>query len=563
MARLYRRRRLRRARARPLIEELELTGKERVAAGRAVARHAAEGGHRLRPGARRDDAAVRRAADRTRSARHPADARHDRRARARRRGDPAVVAPAAPGRGGLHARHHHGPRPQGGRRHVRGARVARRSRAGRLEPRADLPARDRARRRRRSRGRDVGASLYIIVCSAKNRMRAAAAAAARAAISARRDRRRRVSLLHVLRAAARRRARGATARAAPAPMLAGAAVAAWRRGPALAGLALLLVAALRWMLPFDSGLLDFSEAEMQFLFPAPVSRRAAARPPAAAVAARRCCSARSIVAVVAAVGGRLRAAARRRSRCGCSWSTAKVYFTGVSLARARLGVRRARARGASRGCRSPCCARRLRSSASRWCALVARRRRRAMRTRLCSRRRRRRRGAAAHRAVAVHRAGAAAVRRVAGAVPASRWLALRSCWLRRVAWVLQSDEAFQDAAAERRASAAAERARPRTRRYRVRSSGWTLAPPGRPEEAFAWKAAMQTLRVVDRARCCASRASLIAVGVVAASMAVARERRRGASSGASRWSAAAFARPDGAAGRAHRHARRTCGISSC
>ena len=57
-------------------------GQGAVAAGRAVARHAAEGGDRLRPGARRDDAAVRRAADRPRSDRHPADARDDRRARA-------------------------------------------------------------------------------------------------------------------------------------------------------------------------------------------------------------------------------------------------------------------------------------------------------------------------------------------------------------------------------------------------------------------------------------------------------------------------------------------------
>ena len=36
---------------------------------------------------------------------------------ARRRRDAAVVAPAAPGRGDLHARHHHGPRPQDRRRH--------------------------------------------------------------------------------------------------------------------------------------------------------------------------------------------------------------------------------------------------------------------------------------------------------------------------------------------------------------------------------------------------------------------------------------------------------------
>src|SRR4029077_106525 len=45
-------------------------------------------------------------------------------------------------------------------------------------------------------------------------------------------------------------------------------------GPSLVGVALLAVAAVAWILPFDSGLLDFSAAEVQFLFPAPVSRRA-------------------------------------------------------------------------------------------------------------------------------------------------------------------------------------------------------------------------------------------------------------------------------------------------
>ena len=69
------------ARAAALIDELRADGQGAIAAGRAVARHAAEGRHRLRPRARRDDAAVRRAADRPRSDRHPPDAQHDRRAR--------------------------------------------------------------------------------------------------------------------------------------------------------------------------------------------------------------------------------------------------------------------------------------------------------------------------------------------------------------------------------------------------------------------------------------------------------------------------------------------------
>ena len=64
--------------------------------------------------------------------------------------------------------------------------------------------------------------------------------------------------------------------------------------------------------------------------------------------------------------------------------------------------------------------------------------------------------------------------------------------------MLQSDEAFQDAAddvAERAGAAAGAEG---DAAYRARSTGWTLAPTGRPETAFVWKAAMQTLRVVDR-----------------------------------------------------------------
>src|SRR5207302_2803135 len=38
-------------------------------------------------------------------------------------------------------------------------------------------------------------------------------------------------------------------------------------------MALLVYAALAWLFPSSSGLFEFSEAETQFLFPAPVSRR--------------------------------------------------------------------------------------------------------------------------------------------------------------------------------------------------------------------------------------------------------------------------------------------------
>ena len=66
------------ARARPLLDELELARQGALAAWRTVARDASEGGHRMRSGARSAGAPVRRAADRARPDRHPADARHHR-----------------------------------------------------------------------------------------------------------------------------------------------------------------------------------------------------------------------------------------------------------------------------------------------------------------------------------------------------------------------------------------------------------------------------------------------------------------------------------------------------
>src|SRR5205823_13229031 len=67
-----------------------------------------------------------------------------------------------------------------------------------------------------------------------------------------------------------------------------------------------------------------------------------------------------------------------------------------------------------------------------------------------------------------------------------------------VAWVLQIDAAFEDAAAtaaDRRSAAGAARANS----YRAGRGAMTLALRGRSESVFAWKAATQTLRIVDRA----------------------------------------------------------------
>jgi ABC-2 type transport system permease protein len=112
------------------------------------------------------------------------------------------------------------------------------------------------------------ASLYIIVCSARNRIR----------MRLRRLREPRY-LFGAIAGAAYfyfaifARTRGPSGRrrsGTPPPDILAALMAA---GPPAAGLVLMVVTTVLSALPVTSSLLVFSEAEIQFLFPAPVSRR--------------------------------------------------------------------------------------------------------------------------------------------------------------------------------------------------------------------------------------------------------------------------------------------------
>ena len=175
----------------------------------------------------------------------------------------------------------------------------------------------------------------------------AAAAAARAALSDRRHRRRRVPLFLVLRPAARRaierRARRRADAARPCarrrcPRSPGSSPS----GPAFTGMALLSWRRSAGSLPFDSGLLDFSEAETQFLFPAPVSRRQL-------LMHRMLRSQLGLLfgAVVLGVAVPSVSGVRPAVAGSAMWLllvTGKVYYTGVSLARARIGAASARER---------------------------------------------------------------------------------------------------------------------------------------------------------------------------------------------------------------------------
>ena len=358
----------------------------------------------------------------------------------------------------------------------------------------------------------LGASLYIIVCSARNRLR----------VRLRRLREPRYLIGAIVGAAyiyfsffARlRTSRAGAARRGGRPSLPASMDALLASAPALGGLILLAVATGAWLFPMDSGLLEFSDAEMQYLFPAPLSRRQ--------LLMHRMLRSQIGMLFGAVVIGLASPSTFGVSRLRISVSawvllvTGKMYFTGVTLARARLGAGSARVRRIA------------------WLPVGV------MLAAL----------AAVGRAVAleVRHAMPAGPREVVlmlgrvsetGASHVVLWpfMALArplfSAWPQPYltnlalalgvmgaigAWVLLSDEAFQEAvadAAERRSQQPENKKGQPT--YKVRSTGWTLAPIGRPETAFAWKAAMQTLRMVDKRGLARMASILVALTIVAAS----------------------------------------------
>jgi hypothetical protein len=340
----------------------------------------------------------------------------------------------------------------------------------------------------------IAASLYIIACSARNHAR----------VRLRRLREPRYLVGAVVGAAymyftffASFRRQMSGARRRPRAVVDGGArgaqvAALTALGPALAGLGLLAAAAAAWVLPFEGGLLDFSSAEIQFLFPAPVSRRWL-------LVHRLVRSQLGMLfgcIVVGVLAPSLGGYARLRIGVGV-WllmCAAKMYFTGVTLARARLGpgtarnrrlawlpagliaaavlvvaVESARAFGGMPADEAPDLVQRL-------TALT---------------------GAQATRVVLAPFAAIASP--MFAAWPGPYLLALlasAAVFAVTTAWVLLTDEAFQEVAAV----AGEQKARSQpvaTSAYRVRGGGWRLDPTGRPETVFVWKAAMRTLRTVD------------------------------------------------------------------
>jgi ABC-2 type transport system permease protein len=357
------------------------------------------------------------------------------------------------------------------------------------------------------------ASLYIIVCSFRNRIR----------VRLKRLRQPRylvgaiagVAYLYFSFFARFRASRASAARRAGRPSRMPVSVSALlASAPALGGFALMGIAIGAWLIPVNSGLLEFSDAELQFLFPAPVSRRQ--------LLVYRMLRSQIGMLFSAVVIGFVSPSAFGISRLRisiASWIvlvTAKIYFTCVTLARARLGAGRARTRRIAwlpLGVLTLALAAVARAMVLEWyrtapsgasegllfLGRVAR-------------------DPAAHVALMpfIALAGPLFAEWPQPYLIAIAWAVVVTAGV--AGWVLLSDEAFQEAVAdvaERRAQEPVTKGAPT---YKVRSTGWRLSPLGRPETAFAWKAAMQTFRMVDRRTLVRVVAILFSLTVISASM---------------------------------------------
>jgi ABC-2 type transport system permease protein len=339
----------------------------------------------------------------------------------------------------------------------------------------------------------VGASLYILVRSTRNRI----------AVRLRRLREPRYLFGAVIGAAyvyfaifRPRRMVGGRGRREAIPD--GPAALLGRFGLPLGGAAVLLMAGLAWIFPGTSSLLSFTEAETAFLFPAPVSRRQL-------LIHRMIRSqfgllfAALVPAFLFSPPGTTSIAAMflRAIALWITFVTIRVYFAGVTMARARLGSADPRARQAA------------------WMPLVA--------------------TVVALGLIAVPVARAilrlqspspvelitqagtvlsTGVPRLVlwpfgtllrplfadGALPYLAAIpgALLVLFV-TTAWVLKSDEVFQAASDDGLSvqSRPAEGRRRRAASPQVRAAAWPLALSGRTEMAFMWKNGVQTLRSLN------------------------------------------------------------------
>ncbi len=356
----------------------------------------------------------------------------------------------------------------------------------------------------------LNATLYIIVCSARNRAR----------MRLRRMREPRYLLGAIAGVAylvfallIRERAyvaRGGGQSAGPV-----AATAAGFVGPYLGGALLALLALASWALPFGSGLLDFSKAEASFLYPAPVTRcqlvfyRLMRSQYAVFIGA--------LIMALAYPSASLPARLRGLLSVWVLLMTSHVFFTAVTLARPRLRQLRGWVVALPV----------LALSAGAVLSVIVPLWRGASTTPLHTV------PAVLDAVVALTREGLASwllwpfmllikpiyAQSAGEFVPAIA--AAIGIYAFTVGWLVWADANAPDAA-----DATVERQvnQPSAlkRRYVARTVGWRLDPVGSAETAFVWKAVLQMTRTVDRR--VLLRGLLILVWMVGASMFITRAR---------------------------------------
>ena len=336
----------------------------------------------------------------------------------------------------------------------------------------------------------LSASLYIIVCSAKNRIR----------MRLRRLREPRylfgaiagVAYFYFTFFARIRGGRGRRSGRGLDPSV-NAFTAAAAAGPAAAGLALMVVTAVLSLVPMTSSLLVFPEAEIQFLFPAPVSRRQL-------LLHRMLRSQLGILFFIVVFSLFVpSSAAFLRLRTGLAmwilFATGKIYFAGIGLAKSRLTSASGPARRlawapvallvAALGLAATALARAFlgRPVTGVQDAL----------TRFSD--------AAATPPMRVALLPFVALARpffapwpwpfALSLVPALAVLAVVTLW------VIRTDEGFEEAASQASARSAAARQARMAPAPSARVAGWTLALTGSTEGVFMWKNALQVLRATS------------------------------------------------------------------
>jgi Putative ABC exporter len=263
--------------------------------------------------------------------------------------------------------------------------------------------------------------------------------------------------------------------------------------PALGGLALLVAAAVSWLMPFGSGLLEFTPAETALLFPAPVSRRHLLfyRLMRSQWAVFFGALVMSLAYPIATIPARIRGLL-------AVWlilMTAHVFFTGVTLSRPQVVRRLAGSQPLARFM--------IIAIFAALAVVLGSIGRHIWEQPVLNLR-------DAYRVVSTVASTGAAhlvlLPFIALVRPlfADGWVdflktipAALVIYGGTIAWVLRADEAF-GAMTEELTDAHAHRSTSKRPSYQARNVGWTLALTGRDETPFVWKGALQTFRVVDR-----------------------------------------------------------------